>query len=317
MKRHRIVRIFALAACLALAAAATRAQTGGAGAPPSAAEEALKKLNAELKAKSQTMSMMEYTGYAEKALNDFLKKYPRGPEAAQAHFALGRLYTSIGSVEDSVRELTAFLSSPGAKSTPQMIAQARYVIGTDYMQLGRYEDAERVFKELTAGGSSVDSRISQAAAGELERIPALRKLRVGAPAPAISAKSHQGKKISIPKGYQGKVVLLDFWAAWCNPCRMEMPNVIKVYNDYHAKGFEIVGISLDKDKAEFETYLRDNKLPWEMLYDGKYWQSDYAKLYAVNSIPATYLLDRKGVIRFKNVRGDQLRAAVQQLLTEK
>jgi alkyl hydroperoxide reductase subunit AhpC len=89
---------------------------------------------------------------------------------------------------------------------------------------------------------------------------------------------------------------------------MEMPNVIRTYDDLHAKGFEIIGVSLDNERERFQGFLRDN---------AKYWMSEYAKLYAVNSIPATFLIDKKGIIRFKNVRGDKLREAVLTLLAEK
>jgi len=163
----------------------------------------------------------------------------------------------------------------------------------------------------------VDPRMTQGASGELARIAALKRVKTGAPAIDISTTSFQGKKIQLLKGYKGKVVLLDFWAAWCNPCRLEMPNVMRVYNEFHMKGFEIIGISLDQEKSKFESFIRDNKMEWPQIYDGKYWMSDYAKLYAVNSIPATFLIDKKGIIRFKNVRGDKLREAVQQLLNEK
>jgi thiol-disulfide isomerase/thioredoxin len=309
MKLARVMAAAALLAFIAFAHTGARAET--------AAAQALKVVSDDLKAKSQTMSPYEYAGYAEKALLDFLKTYPKGPEAAQAHFALGRLYSSIGAPESAATHMSAFLAEPGEKGGPNMAAQARYVLGESYMALDRYDDAERAFREITAAGTALDSRIVEAASSELVRIPALKRLKIGAPAVAISAKSFQGKRIELPKGYQGKVVLLDFWAAWCNPCRMEMPNVIKVYNELHPKGFEIVGISLDKEQSEFEKYLQDNNIAWQQLYDGKYWQSEYARLYAVQSIPATFLLDRKGIIRFKNVRGEELRQAVLKLLAEK
>jgi alkyl hydroperoxide reductase subunit AhpC len=86
----------------------------------------------------------------------------------------------------------------------------------------------------------------------------------------------------------------------------------------HAKGFEIIGVSLDSEREKFQGYLRDNKkMEWPQLYDGKFWMSEYAKLYAVNSIPATFLIDKKGIIRFKNVRGEKLKEAILTLLDER
>ncbi len=302
---------------IAVAIAALVALGGGQALAQTDAASALKRINEELRAKSQTMSQYEYVDYAEKTMLDFLKKYPKTAEAAQVNYGLGRLYSSTGQYEKALRYFGDFIAMPGEKGGPEVIAQARYVMGSCYMALERYDEAERSFKLATSVEGAAGSRAAEGAAAELARIEALRKLKIGSPAVAIEATSYQGRKINFPKDYRGKVVLLDFWAAWCNPCRMEMPNVIKTYEELHKKGFEVIGVSLDNEREKFQNYIRDNKMDWPQLFDGKYWMSDYAQLYAVNSIPATFLIDKKGVIRYKNVRGDKLREAVLQLLGEK
>ena len=264
------------------------------------------------------MAPYEYIDFAEKAMLDFLQKYPKSGEAAQAHYALGRLYTSIGAYDKALRHFGDYITMPGDKGGPEVIAQARFVMGTCYMALERYDEAERSFKLAMNTQGAAGSRAAEGAAAELLKIGALRKLKVGSPAIPISATSYQGRTVRFPQDYKGKVVLLDFWAAWCAPCRMEMPNVIKTYEELHKKGFEIIGVSLDNERAKFQGYLKDNiKMEWPQLYDGKFWMSEYATLYAVGSIPATFLIDKKGIIRFKNVRGEKLREAVMQLLGEK
>jgi thiol-disulfide isomerase/thioredoxin len=309
--RFRRTRIaFALAALAVLAGASVFAQTDSA--------QALKKINDELRVKSQSMSPYEYVDFAEKAMLGFLQKYPKSAEAAQAHYSLGRIYASTGAYENALRHFGDYISMPGEKGGPEVIAQARFVMGSCYMALERYDEAERSFKLAMSAEGAGGSRAAAGASAELARIGALRKLKIGAPAIPIAATSYQGRKIRFPQDYKGKVVLIDFWAAWCNPCRMEMPNVIKTYEDLHKKGFEIIGVSLDNEREKFQGYLKDNgKMEWLQLYDGKFWMSEYAALYAVNSIPATFLVDKKGIIRFKNVRGDKLREAVTALLAEK
>jgi len=309
MKRSRLSVVLTLAALVSLAAGPVAAQAG--------AKEALKRVTEDLVANSKTMSPYQFVDFAEKSILGFLKTYPKGPEAAQARYTLGRIFASMGVNEKAILHLGQYLAMPGDKGGSEAIAQARYVMGTSYMALERYEEAERSFREIVNSKGASDSRVTQGASTELARIASLKRFKIGARATDISTTSFQGKKIQLLKGYRGKVVLLDFWAAWCTPCRMEMPNVLKVYNEFHKKGFEIIGISLDREKSAFEGYIRDNKMEWPQIYDGKYWEADCAKLYAVNSIPATFLIDKKGIIRFKNVRGEKLREAVQQLLNEK
>ncbi|HVO76483.1 MAG TPA: redoxin domain-containing protein [Candidatus Bathyarchaeia archaeon] len=302
---------------LAFLFAASHAQKGNAQSQGrTSAAQALKRINSDLEQKSKTMPPYDYLAYLEKTMNDFLAKYPNTPEAAQAHFSLAKIYASIGNNQKAADHLTAYLSMPGEKGGPDAVAQAKYVLGNCYLGLERFDDAEKSLRDVVSS-SKIDPRISDAARSDLVRIATLRKLKIGLPAIDISATSFQGKKIRLLNDYKGKVVLLDFWASWCGPCRMEMPNVIATYNELHQKGFEIVGVSLDKEKEPFENFIRDNKMEWPQLYDGKYWMSDYARLYAVTSIPATFLLDRKGVIRFRNVRGEELREAVVKLLDEK
>ena len=111
-----------------------------------------------------------------------------------------------------------------------------------------------------------------------------------------------------------KLLLIDFWAAWCNPCRQENPNVVKVYNEFHKKGFDVLGVSLDQKKEDWVKAIADDKLTWTHVSDLKYWGNDAAKLYAVNSIPSNFLLDDKGIIIARNLRGDDLYKKVKEIL---
>src|SRR5206468_2602211 len=128
-----------------------------------------------------------------------------------------------------------------------------------------------------------------------------KSLKVGAAFPDFDEKDLAGKPLSIAN-YKGKVVLLDFWATWCPPCRAELPNVIETYKKNHDKGFEIIGISLDKDETKLKDFMKEKEMTWPQFYDGKFWQNKLAVKYGINSIPATYLLDTQGKIIAKNLR---------------
>ncbi len=138
-------------------------------------------------------------------------------------------------------------------------------------------------------------------------------LKPGVPFPDFTETDLDGKPISIA-AYKGKVVLVDFWATWCGPCVAELPTVLKAYEKYHDKGFEIIGISLDSDKEKLTSFIKQKNMPWQQFFDGKGWQNKLAGQYGINSIPATYLLDKDGKIIAKGLRGEALDTAVAKAL---
>lgn len=141
------------------------------------------------------------------------------------------------------------------------------------------------------------------------------KTAVGQKAPELKAKTPEGKELSLSEA-RGKVTLIDFWASWCGPCRAENPNVVKVYEKYHAQGFNILGVSLDKEEAAWKKAIADDKLTWSHISDLQFWQSPLAKEYNVEAIPYSVLLDKNGVIVAKNLRGDELEKKVAELMAQ-
>jgi len=140
-----------------------------------------------------------------------------------------------------------------------------------------------------------------------DRVASLKLTAVGQPFSDITLKTPDDQPISISDyAGKGKYVLLDFWAAWCGPCRNANPRVVELYKHYKDKGFEIVGISLDQNKDAWLKAIKDDNLAWPQMSDLKYWQSAAAKLYSVNSIPHTVLLDRDGKIIAKGLYVDEL-----------
>jgi peroxiredoxin len=138
---------------------------------------------------------------------------------------------------------------------------------------------------------------------------------VGSVAPDFSAPDPSGKMVSL-KQCIGKVTLIDFWASWCNPCRAENPNNVALYNEFHAKGLNIIGVSLDKDGAKWKEAIAKDKLAWPQISNLKYWDEPIRVTYGVESIPATFLLDANGTVVAKDLTGAALKAKVAELLSK-
>ena len=149
-----------------------------------------------------------------------------------------------------------------------------------------------------------------------ERVEKLKKVAIGMKAPEFTQNDPEGNPVSLSDVLGSDLLLIDFWAAWCGPCRQENPNVVAVYNEYHDKGFNVLGVSLDRDKDDWIKAIEDDQLTWTQVSDLNYWENEAAQLYAVNSIPTNFLLDSEGVIIATNVRGEELRKKVAEILGE-
>ena len=143
---------------------------------------------------------------------------------------------------------------------------------------------------------------------------------VGNKAPNITEKGVNGDMLNLAD-LQGKLVLIDFWASWCGPCRRENPAVVEAYNKYkdkdfrNGKGFTIFSVSLDQDKDRWVGAIAQDKLTWpNHVSDLRYWNAKYAGVYRVNSIPSNFLIDQNGIIIAKNLRGPMLEKALSQLV---
>lgn len=170
--------------------------------------------------------------------------------------------------------------------------------------------SDALLKKIAA---STDARSAEAAKSQLaarEKMMELKKAPVD-----IKFTSSEGQEVDLAK-LRGKVVLVDFWASWCGPCIAEMPNVVSTYEKLHAKGFEIIGISLDQDKAAMEGALKKHQMTWAQYFDGAGWENKISRGFGIRSIPAAWLIDKKGMLRETGLRGEALGTGVEKLLAE-
>ena len=188
------------------------------------------------------------------------------------------------------------------------VVKAYYNLGFALIKSGKEQEGIAVLKkflELDPGATEV----SQARA-----VIANLKMVDAKVAPAFVVKSQTGEELSLEK-LRGKVVLLDFWASWCIPCRIDMPEVRKIWKQYGSDQFTIIGINLDSSRPPFEAYMKEEGITWLQYYDGLGWGNKISRLYGVYAIPHTVLIDQDGVIQATGLRGEGLAAKIGELLT--
>ncbi len=170
------------------------------------------------------------------------------------------------------------------------------------------ETLEALVKDL--GPNLADNKYTKLL---VEKIGLMKITTVGRMSMEFTQNDPDGKPVKL-SDFKGKYVLVDFWASWCGPCRAENPNVVKAYEKYKNKNFTILGVSLDRDKDKWIEAIAKDNLTWTHVSDLKYWDNEVAKMYGIRSIPANILLDKTGKIIGKNLRGDDLEAALAKAL---
>jgi thiol-disulfide isomerase/thioredoxin len=158
-------------------------------------------------------------------------------------------------------------------------------------------------------GKSIQSKLDKIA----NPVTVAAAANVGSLAPDFTGPNPEGKSISLKQSL-GKVTIIDFWASWCKPCRAENPNVVALYAKYHAKGLNILSVSLDKEASAWKAAIAKDKLTWNHVSNLKEFEDPIALQYGINAIPSIYILDAKGVIIAKDLRGEELNAKIASLL---
>ena len=220
--------------------------------------------------------------------------------------------------EDFVKQSDDYVSShPKAFISALIIDQMFNQMNPDVAKIKKYYNTLDKSLKDTKVGKSIQTKLAKIDKPVAEVAPAAEGgIAVGSTAPDFSANTPDGKTVSLKQSL-GKVTIVDFWASWCKPCREENPNVVALYNELHAKGLNIVGVSLDKEAAPWKEAIAKDKLAWNQVSNLKWWKEPIAATYGVQSIPATFILDASGKIVAKDLRGAELKAKVNELLAAK
>jgi peroxiredoxin len=237
---------------------------------------------------------------------EYMALYQQAREAsAQGDTAKAEnLMEEVNALYESTTDLQKefVLENPGSYATPYFLSRIQYGLELD---------------ELETMLDSLDENLNAMPAVQSlkERVAKLKTVAVGQKAPDFTMNDTEGNPVAFSDVYsQHEYTLLDFWAAWCGPCRRENPNVVAVYNDYNDDGFYVFGVSLDREKDAWLQAIEDDNLAWTHVSDLSYWNNAAAQLYAVNSIPSSLIVDKNGIIVAKNKRGDELRETIDELV---
>lgn len=255
---------------------------------------------------------------------ELAEKYKSDKRESLAEFAKERLlFARLGNIKDLkpedqsllLEEAIAVVKGEGKLS--RQAAQKAMQIGQQLEQSGNDALAATAFEKFAeVFAESKDEALSSIAT---KFQGTARRLRLPGSKLEIEGELVGGKSFDY-SAYEGKVVLIDFWATWCGPCIAELPNVKENYNGYHTKGFDVIGISLDDDQSKLESFVKKNKIPWSNLFSADEkatgWAHPLATKYGVMGIPFTILVGKDGKVIATNVRGKKLGKALAEQLGE-
>lgn len=279
----------------------------------------------------------------------FLKRHGASPLANDARYLLGRAHLALSDRQDPARHLDACRdaaqASLASKPKAELAAKAQMLMVKVYLAAGLFDNAateaktlaksypkqEEAWSALWAVAQACEVRnrpelakelysnlttnfpkcdVADTAKGSLRRLGMLGK-EFG----PLKFTALDGKEVDVAK-LRGKVVAVYFWATWCRNCLRDAPLIHQAYDHYKRLGFEIIGISLDRDKDTLQKFLTEHEIPWPQYFDGKGWNSEFIKSWGVSLLPEALLIDRKGILRKMHLEGELLVDALEELLDE-
>ncbi len=235
-------------------------------------------------------------------MNAMVAELRKGPDAenSEAFESLREAYYALYEKQDDL-DSAYIAENPSSFATVLALRNTFYMLDTE---------------ELEAALTRLDAPLQEIEEYKYmyDKMERMKAVAIGLKYTDFGLETPEGELLNVSDVHQGNVLLIDFWASWCGPCRRANPEVVGIYNEYHEAGFEILGVSLDRDSASWVKAIADDQLTWKHISDLKYWNSEGAVLYGVPAIPHTVLIDRDGIITAKNLHGEELRQAIEALL---
>ena len=239
-----------------------------------------------------------------KELNTLIEKYAKTEEALEAKFYIGAIYNEMRNFDEAIKFFDAVLSQ--GEINPNFKARTLYFKTKALLAKGDIAKAKETVSELRL----IEPRAADSFGHELSGM-----VRIGTEAPPFNVADFKGNPVDLSK-YKGNIVIIDFWATWCDPCIQEFPKVKKMYNKFKDKGVQFIGISLDDDIEDLRGFVKQEEVEWPQVFDGKRWKGAIPALYHVEMIPTMFVLDRENKVRYIGSDTENVTQIVTTLLSE-
>lgn len=239
-----------------------------------------------------------------KELNRLIEKYPKTQQELEAKFYIGNIYNTMHNFDEATKYFDTVLSQKDIDSLFR--AKALYFKTKALIAKGDIAKAKETVAELKL----IDPRAADTFGRELTGT-----IRIGVEAPVFSVTDFNGKAVDLSK-YKGNIVVIDFWATWCDPCIQEFPKVKKMYGKFKNKGVQFIGVSLDDDIEDLRGFVKQEEVEWPQIFDGKRWKGEIPALYSIQLIPTMIVLDRENKVRYIGSDTENVSQIVTTLLSE-
>lgn len=239
-----------------------------------------------------------------KELNTLIKKYDGTREALEAKFYIGNIYNAMHNFDEAIKHFDIVLNQKGIEDLFK--AKALYFKVKALLAKGDFVKAKETVEQLKL----IDSRAADSFGSELSG-----SARIGMEAPTFQVNDVNGNLIDLSK-YKGSIVILDFWATWCDPCIAEFPKIKRMYQKFKGKGVQFIGVSLDDDIEDLRGFVKQEEVEWPQIFDGKRWKGLVPGLYRIQIIPTMLVLDRESKIRYIGSDTENIGRIVTTLLSE-